>query len=145
MPEIPVLHEDPMVKHIRGMLDLIGGADDPIPGFDVWNNNVLVVKFIRKTVGKSGTLVAPESTQREDMWQGKAGYVVKIGPSAFKDDPDLGIKFYGQKARPGDWVMYRNSDGIDFDYLSPRGARIPCRILEDSHIQMTVPRPDLLY
>ena len=77
--------------------------------------------------------------------QGKVGMVIKMGPSAFVDDASLGIKFYGQKVQPGDLVMYRSSDGIDWDYLPPNvPVRIHFRILTDAHIQMTVPRPDVI-
>lgn len=137
--------EDPVEKWVRDLTVALGGAD-PMPGFKAWNNNVIVVKYIRNTHGKSGKILAAPSTQREDQWQGKVGYVVKVGPSAFVDDKDLGIKFYGQSAKPGDWIMYRASDGSDWDYVSDISrVNIHCSILQDSQVMMTVPRPDLLF
>lgn len=139
-PSLVGIEEDPLAKMVR---ELRGHINGDLPDFKIWNNNILVFKFIRTHHSKN--IVAAAETQREDMWQGKVGMVIKMGPSAFVDDASLGIKFYGQKVQPGDWVMYRSSDGIDWDYLPPNvPVRIHFRILTDAHIQMTVPRPDVI-
>lgn len=94
-----------------------------------------------------GTYVRPKKTQGgiiltdkvidEDLYQGKVGLVLKVAPGAFEDGPDA--KFYGYKAKVGDWIFYRGADSWS---LSVRGQH--CRILEDVHVRGSVPEPDLV-
>lgn len=119
--------------------DKLGDLDD----IDVFYNWVLVAKYIREEVAK-GILAAPE-TQREDSWQGSVGLVLKKGPAAFQDDNRN--KFYGANPNPGEWVLYRNSDGWDKN-IAVLGARtefIQCRFIQDAHINGRVTYPGRLY
>ena len=139
-PKLQVPATDPLIAHITALKAAIGD----MPDFDVFHNQVLVVKFIRKTVGSSGSLLSSEQTQTEDKWQGKCGMVVKLGPSAFQDEGN--IQFYGKSVKAGDWVLYRNTDGWDFDYYPlTSNEKFPCRVLQDAEIKAVVTRPDLVW
>ena len=110
---------------------------------DVFYNWVLVAKYIREEVG-AGILAAAE-TQREDSWQGSVGLVLKRGPAAFQDDERN--KFYGADPQPGDWVLYRNSDGWDKNIamIDTRTNFVQCRFIQDAHINGRVKYPGRLY
>ena len=109
---------------------------------EIFHNSVVVAKFVRTHVSKS--ILAASSTQLEDKWQGKVGLVVAVGPSAFVDEP--GFNFHGISVKPGEWVIYRNTDGWDFDYQPVGGSeKIPMRLLEDAHIKGRTTRPDMIW
>ena len=109
--------------------------------FQFFHNAVVVAKFIRT---KIGSIYTSKDTQTEDKWQGKCGFVVAIGPSAFQNEP--GFDFHGHSVKAGDWVIYRHTDGWDFDYSAPgRSEKLHFRLLEDTHIKGRVMRPELVW
>lgn len=110
---------------------------------DVFYNWVLVAKYIREEVGKG--ILAAAQTQQEDSWQGSVGLVLKRGPAAFQDDATN--KFYGADPQPGDWVLYRNSDGWDKNIamLGVRTNFVQCRFIQDAHINGRVKYPGRLF
>ena len=119
-------------------------ATSDMSEFEFFHNSVVVAKFIRTTVGTSGRILAAQSTQLEDKWQGKVGIVLAVGPSAFVDEP--GFNFHGLSVKRGDWVIYRNTDGWDFDYAAEGiDGKVHMRLLEDAHIKGRVTRPDLIW
>lgn len=132
---------DPLQRYLAGLKPLIKDIPTDV---DVFYNNVLVACFIGDTVGKTGKLLASESRKKEDRWQGKVGYVIKVGPSAFLDED--GVNFHGCKVKVGDWVMFRSSDGFSFDYL-PRDAStaVSCKMIGDADIKGVVSRADLIF
>lgn len=135
-PTAPVFDVDGYVKAVH---DKLGHALDD---FQVLWGQLLVAKFVRE---KIGSLYTAPKRQTEDLYQGKCGLVLKLGPMAFKDDETT--KFHNQKVNVGDWVVFRTSDGTDVD-ITPLGAStgIPCRLLEqESQVRMIVQRPDLVY
>lgn len=110
---------------------------------DVFYNWVLVAKYIREEVGAG--LIASAETQREDVWTGVVGLVLKKGPAAFQDDDRN--KFYGANPQVGDWVLYRNSDGWDKNIamIDTRTNFVQCRFIQDAHINGRVKYPGRLY
>ena len=105
-------------------------------------NDVLVAKYIREMA--STNIIASVETQREDNWQGVVGLVLKLGPRAFVDDDNT--KFHGVMMKPGDWVLYRNSDGWDKDIqMVGEYFAVKCRIIQDAHIRGRVKYPGRLF
>lgn len=95
---------------------------------------VLVAQYVRPQKTVSG-LYLPDKTRDEDIYQGKVGIVLKLGPLAFVDDEQH--HWGDSKPRVGDWVMYRVGDAWPFivgDHT--------CRHVEDVSIQAIVGRPD---
>jgi co-chaperonin GroES (HSP10) len=120
----------------------VRAAVGDLSDMEFFHNSVVVAKFIRTHVSKN--ILAASSTQTEDKWQGKVGLVLAVGPSAFVDEP--GFNFHGLSVKPGDWVIYRNTDGWDFDYTADgTSEKIHMRLLEDAHIKGRVTRPDLIW
>lgn len=124
----------------RALLDAAGNMVD----YEVFHNLVLVAPYIAPDRTKGG-IIRPDSNLAEDRFQGKAGLVLKVGPAAFKDDG--GAKFYGITVSPGDWVLFRPSDGFEC-FISDRrtvGDGLPCRLIEDSLIRGRISNPALIY
>lgn len=121
-------------EHAAEIMQRLGDLKD----IDLLFNDVLVAKYIRENVSQH--LVAPLETQREDQWQGVVGLVLKLGPRAFVDDDQN--KFYGVTVRPGQWVLYRHTDGWDkkVQLVGEYDAAL-CRIIQDAHIRAIVKYP----
>lgn len=104
---------------------------------DVFHNQVLCAQYIREggEAKSKGGIIIPLHTEKEDIYQGTCALVLKVGPAAFKDDHRN--QFHGQFVAPGQWVVFRNSDGFSLVV----GSWL-CKIVEDSHIKLRVPRPD---
>lgn len=88
----------------RAILDALGDALDhvKVPG-----GLVLVGTYIPP--GKSlGGIIFSDRTRDESLWQGSMGMVLKLGTTAFQDD-DLNKFNPDDKAKPGDWVLFRFS------------------------------------
>jgi co-chaperonin GroES (HSP10) len=134
-----IIPKSPLEEFVE-KIDKLNG----MPEYEVFHHFIVVAKYIRTHIGTSGKLITAAQTQKEDEYQGKVGRVVKIGPGAFEDQGEF--NFRGVKVQVGDWVTYRMSDGIDFDYC-PKGSteRIHMRMLEDSHIKGRVSDPDCIY
>lgn len=76
----------------------------------------------------------------EYRWQSKVGLVLAVGPLAFTDSEDGKVRFSGMRADPGQWCVYRASDGMQM-MLDDNHARV----LEDVHIIAVIPDPDRVY
>jgi co-chaperonin GroES (HSP10) len=102
---------------------------------EVMQNDVLVATYIRpeKTFGG---IYLPDSAIEEDLFQGKVGLVLKMGPAAFNDDE----RFGSLQAVPGNWVVYRVGDSWD---LTLRGTH--CRLIRDSNIRLIVNDPEEIF
>lgn len=105
---------------------------------ELFHNDVFVVKYFREKVSEH--LLAAKDTRNIDRYEGVIGLVYGCGPAAFLDDDRN--KFHGKKVEPGDWVLYRNSDGWDKNVQilgSPQYYE--CRMLQDSYIRGRVRFP----
>lgn len=122
------------VEKVKKHLDL--------SGFTVFPTAIICAHFVSNK--SAGGIIRPTTNQNEQRWQGKCGLVVALGSEAFKDSADA--SFYGFKPKIYDWVVYRNSDGHDFDYvIKGQSDAIPCRWIKDGEIEMITPDPSLVY
>ena len=81
-------------KHI---VDHLGDVELPVP--TGWH--ILVLQYVRPQTSKGGILFA-DQTKREDVYQGRVGLVLAMGPDAYRGD-----KFAsGPWCKPGDWIMW---------------------------------------
>ncbi len=104
-----------------------------LSGINVMYNMVLIASYIRPGVTKGG-IIRPDSNLEEDVWQGKVGLVIKLGPDAFKDDAET--QFNGQRADLGEWVVFKTGDAWQLTV-----GEWPCRLVRDSSIKMKVSDP----
>jgi|SRR5215469_1092078 len=115
-------------------------------------NDVLVVKYEREKVSEN--LVAAAETQKSDYYEGVVGAVLIVGPTAFQDDnatkfpwdawikAGLTDKIGTPPIKPGDWVLYRATDGWDKHVqLTGEYNVAHCRVLQDAHIRGVVKYP----
>ena len=124
----------------RALLDSAG----PLTDYEVFHNLVLVATYVPSE--KIGSIILPDRSMMEARFQGKMGLVLKCGPLAFCDDAVA--KFGGVTVEPGDWVLYRPSDGIELfikDHMGLANDGLPCRLIEDSLIKGRVTDPSLIY
>lgn len=121
--------EDPKAEMLKAIGDL---AD--VSGIN--GARVLVWTYIRPRKTKGGIFLTDKEV-KEDLWQGAVGYVLKLGPLAFK--PDDNNNFGGFEAKAGDWVTFRPGDARR---VQIRG--VDCRIVEDALIDMVITDPDMI-
>lgn len=130
MPFMPMKHETDPAEVI---LKKVGSLDD----IELFSNHVLVGVYERPAVTKSGIHLA-DQTRNEDRHQGKAGLVLKKGPTAFVSDSNYDFK--GQNVEIGDWVAIFVSDGRSI-VINGQLARI----IEDQYIRLKIPAPDVVF
>jgi len=114
-----------------------------VQGIQLLRNRVLVASFIRpeKT---SGGIIRPDAVREEDKWQGKAGLILAVGPSAFdfeEVDADVEMGMTRDDARAhhnipnvGEWVFFRGSDTWDSGLQVAPGVGAHCRFIFDDAI-----------
>lgn len=133
-------------------MGLMQMAHDSDPAQEILNNvqgyidtvhltgaQVLIGIYVRPAKTASGIML-PDNYRDEDIYQGKAGLILKMGPSAFDDKDE---DFFGErKPKVGDWVLYRPSDGFPLDF----GKKQKCRILGDRRqVKMILQSPDCVW
>jgi hypothetical protein len=115
---------------------------DQLDGFDIAAQGVLVATYKRAAGTKTaGGVEVPEEVVKDDEFQSKTGLVVKLGRRAFVDDEH--VQWYGYRCDPGDWVIFRGSDGLKMAIGGPGGVH--CRLIADVHLKMKVPHADAVF
>lgn len=111
-----------------------------LSGVHLMADMVLLGTYIRpqKT---AGGIIRPDANVQEDVWQGKVGLVLKLGPDAFEDTPDYTFNF-GDSGKPkvGDWVVFKVGDAWG---LTMKG--FPCRYIRDVGIKMKIDDPSVIF
>ena len=130
MPQREMVHKYDPAKEL---FDKLGD----VSGFKVMQNDVLVAIYLRPEKTKSGIILS-DQTRNEDSFQGKAAGVISKGPLAFVSDENYDFK--GQDVKRGDWVAIWVSDGRKIVING-----VLCRMVEDRHIRLKIPAPDLVY
>jgi hypothetical protein len=120
----------------------IWGAVGDLAGFEVFGSQILIGVYCRPPVLKNGFRIGGQMAL-EDVWQGKVGLVLKIGPTAFRATtrrtetqtsfplgPDTEAfneeveiveegdekRFNGRIPEVGDWVFSRVQDCEQLNY-----------------------------
>ena len=124
----------------------------PLTDYEVFHDLILVATYIRPPImmekedGTPYEFQLTDKTLAEDRFQGKIGLVLKVGPTAFADG---GGKWYGGvTVEPGDWVVYRPSDGIEVfikDHAGQKNDGLPCRWLAADALLGRVTDPAMIY
>src|SRR5690242_12224842 len=93
---------------------------------ELMGNRVLIAIYIapEKT---AGGLYRPTSQIKEDVYQGTVGLVMKLGPQAFKDEPETKTFFHEQTVKTGQWVVFRPGDAKRVQING-----VDCRMVEDT-------------
>lgn len=126
-----------LMKHEENPASIIQKKAGNLKDFTIYGNYILLGVYERPQQTKSNIYI-PDQTRGEDKNQGKAGLVLKKGPNAFVSDHNYDFK--GQTVEIGDWVSIWVSDGRAL-YVNGQ----LCRLVEDQHIRLKIPAPDLVY
>ena len=126
------------------ILEAVGDAVDKIT---VANNLILVGTYISSDVmsrikrddGSVAELVRADTNKAEDLWMGCMGLVLKHGPRAYVDEPELNIFWHGQRAEVGQWVMFRYSSAWEA-HLN----EVSVRFVEDREIKAITDDPSII-
>lgn len=130
MPVMQMKHD---IDPAEDIIDRVGDLSEvAIP-----LNKVLVGIYMRPAKTTSG-IHLPDEIRDEDRYQGKAGLILKKGPMAFVDDEK--VQFSGLDPQVGDWVAFRPSNGLKIDI-----RKVHCILLSDTHIEMAIPTPDMIF
>lgn len=135
MPIMAMVHD---VDPAKLLLDQLGDISE----HRVTLNQLLCAVYIRPEKTQTG-FILPDSYRDEDKYQGKACLVVAMGPDAFVDTEKWSFQV---RAKVGDWIMFRPSDG--FNVTMPSKTKrdgVLCRMLDDIHMRMIIPHPDAIW
>jgi len=130
MPAMAMQHDEDPAKKITNK---IGDLEK----LTIFGNHVLIGVYERPKITKTGIHLS-DMTVHEDRHQGKAGLVLKKGPTAFVSDSNYDFK--GQNAEVGEWVAIFVSDGRQ---IVINGQL--CRLVEDQYIRLKIPAPDVVF
>jgi hypothetical protein len=120
----------------REILDKLGDLTQ----FEVARNEVLLAIYVRPDTTPGGIAVT-QKYRKEDVYQGKIGLVVKIGP---------GCQFPNVKIELHDWVVVRPSDTWALDVnADPKALMetefVPCRLVFDDQIRARISYPGMVW
>ncbi len=136
---MPILEMQHAVDPAKEILDRAGSDLDNIP---ICGARILVGMY-KRPEKTSGGIILTDKIRNEDIYQGKVGLVLKMGPLPF-DDTDKA--YFGDRTPEiGDWVAFRPSDGWPFTIGNTK-ENLECRLLEDRRaVKMILPRPDVIF
>jgi len=131
MPFMPMQHDEDPSDTINKIVAEV------LPHIHIYGNYILLGIYVRPEKTKTG-IILTNQTRDEDKHQGKAALVLKKGPKAFVSDHNY--DFGEENVEVGDWVSVWVSDGRQ---VTVNGQL--CRLVEDQHIRMKIPTPDLVF
>lgn len=111
-----------------------------ITGIHLMADMVLLGTYIRPK-RTAGGIWRPDDNVQEDVWQGKVGIILKLGPDAFEDTQDYVFNF-GERGKPkvGDWVVFKVGDAWSLNI-----KEFPCRYIRDTGIKMVIDDPGIIF
>lgn len=124
------------MAHAKDPAEVIREEVGDLSQVDLFHNQILVGIY-RRPEKTAGGIILTDRAKGEEVFQGVVGLVLKVGPTAFVDDANN--KFHGQSVKPGEWLVYRTSDTHK---VAINGT--VCRLLEDAHVRLRVPHPDVV-
>lgn len=139
----PNIHELSKAKDIKAeTLKALGDLSK----YEVYGSNVLVATHVRSEViseikthdGRVVHLFGTDKKVDEDRWQGTMGFILKLGPTAFKYDGPY--EWSGKAPSALDWVMFHSSDARELFI-----RKTSCKLIDSSLIRMKVPDPSEIY
>jgi co-chaperonin GroES (HSP10) len=118
------------MKHDIDPRDAIFASIGDLSAYEIGPRQVLIATYRRpeKTIGG---IVLPKSNLDEDLFQSKAGLIVKAGEDA---------QFAGKDLNVGDWVVVRPSDcwALEVNFVH-------CRHVFDDQVKARIPHPGMIW
>jgi hypothetical protein len=127
---------EPKFDPKQAIIDKIGDLSE----YQIAAGEVLLAIYQRSEMSPGGILLV-QQTLREDLYQGKAHLVLKIGE---------GCDFFGLGVKLHDWVAVRPSDGWALDVNTKPEALdrkdfVPCRMVQGKYIRAIIPAPGVVW
>lgn len=108
-------------KHLVELSDHVGPddfkkrlhrlIDKHLTGFRTAGSDLLVATYLPPAKTGGGILI-PQKSQQENIFQGKIGLVLQLGPLAFKRDR-YNCPWDGLTVKADDWIVFRFADAWD--------------------------------
>lgn len=98
----------------------------------------LLIAIYQRPEKTKGGIIITQKTQGEDVWQGKVGLVLKMGPLAFTSDEKA--TFLPPLPLIGDWVAVRVGD----TWQAIIGEQ-HVRMVEDVDVRLILQQPDIIF
>lgn len=131
------------MKHDKDPRQVIYDKLGDVKDVEVFNDRLLLAIYERPKETAKGIIV-PETTRKEDQYQGKICLVVKVGPMVnlgkTVGTEKLKTELRGGAFEVGDWVAVRPSDGWQ---VTINGQL--CKLIEEAQIHMRVPDSDIVW
>lgn len=133
-------HKDDPAKEI---LTELAGAHE---GFHVTGVDILMAIY-RRPEKTAGGVYLGDNARGEDLYQGKVGLILKVGPRVNDRNKDLHDWFGGRIPQVGDWAVVRVGDTYAFDLSSglAASAKVPCRLVEAKQLRGLIDQPDKVW
>ncbi len=125
-----------MMHTIDPKVEIMSRVKDHLPGVKVLGADLLMAIYVRPEKTASGIYVA-DVTRKEDIYQGKVGLVLALGPLAFVEDETH--KFGGVVPKVGDWIAVRVGDTFQLSL-----GQQACRLVQDVNVRAILDAPDTL-
>jgi co-chaperonin GroES (HSP10) len=131
---VPVARPDPAKQLILDELGDISAVKVPL--------NRILLAIYKAPEKTPGGIIRPGMVQKEDIWQGNSGLVVKMGPHAYEQTDNMDYEWADDdRCHVGDWVMFRRADGLRVNVNNRE-----CLLLEsEKGIKMVIPHPDIIW
>ncbi len=101
----------------------------------------ILVALYQRPEKTDGGVFLTDKMRGEDIYQGKSGLVIKMGPLAFHDEPAYSPPItWPVKPKIGDWILFRASDGWPLIIGEQH-----CRIVNERGVRMILNRPDVVF
>ncbi len=136
MPAVSQIKKSDELDTKQEIIEKIGDLSD----YQIAPGELLLAIYCRPEMTKGG-IILTASTLKEDLYQGKAHLVLKIGD---------GCDFFGLPVKLHDWVVVRPSDGWALDInarpnIMDRKDFVPCRMTWGKHVRAIIPHPGMVW
>ena len=117
----------------KTILDALGN----LSGIRVIRSDWCLVAIYVRPEKTAGGIIRPTVNVQEDIWQGKAGLLLKLGPNAFRDEQG---ELYEVRADVGDWVQFDVNEARPVQF-----GGVACRWVKDINIFAVLDDPNIVY
>ena len=105
------------VDHKEAEHEVLGMTGD-VDGIEIFGQQVLIGVYIRPIMsGGNNLIITLGKQQKEDIYQGKVGLVLKVGPRAFGKEQLA--DFNGRLPARGDWVYFNVNEAFEMSVKGP--------------------------
>lgn len=113
--------------------------DPHLTNYRVGGSDLLVAIYIPPEM-TAGGIIKIQKSQQENIFQGKVGLVLQLGPIAFKRDR-FNCTWDGITAKADDWVVFRFANTSLDMYL----GGVAVQHIDHEHIRAVVDDPTAIY